>query len=216
MLILLAGTQKAVQVMASSTVVRREKCIILDAGHGEPDGGAISCTGTPESEINLEIALKLESLFRFMGYKTKMTRNTDASIYTQGETIAQKKISDLKERVRIVNNTPGGVLLSIHQNTFTDEQYRGAQVFYAGTTGSNQLAEALQNRLVAELMPESSRKSKQSKGIYLMEHIQCQGVLIECGFISNPQEDALLRDEYYQKKLCGIIATTVCAFLTEA
>ena len=139
---------------------------------------------------------------------------SDTSIYTKGETIAQKKISDLKERVRIVNKTENALLLSIHQNNFTDSRYSGAQVFYAGTEGSAQLAKLLQERLVSTLNPGSSRKCKKSDGVYLMEHIDCTGVLIECGFLSNAEEEAKLSCATYQKKLCCVIAATVSQYLS--
>ena len=140
-----------------------------------------------------------------------MIRTTDTSVYTKGETIAQKKASDLKERVRIVNETGNALLLSIHQNNFPDSRYSGAQVFYAGTQGSEALAKKLQQNLVN---PGSNRKSKKSDGVYIMEHIDCTGVLIECGFLSNAAEEARLRSPEYQKKLCCVIAATVREYLT--
>ena len=138
-----------------------------------------------------------------------MTRTSDVSIYTAGDTIARKKISDLKERVRIVNETPGAVFISIHQNQFSDSRYSGAQVFYAKTDGSKELGQKLQSELVTALNPGSNRKSKPISGVYLMENIQCTGVLIECGFLSNPREEAKLRDAGYQKRLCCVIGATL-------
>lgn len=214
MLALLAGSEKAIEVISASSADTRETCIVLDAGHGFPDGGAISCTGIAECDINLEITRKLEATFQLLGYKTKMIRETGESVYTQGTTIAQKKYSDLKERVRIVNETPNAILLSIHQNTFEDSRYSGPQVFYAATEGSSQLANVLQKNLESSLKPPKSRKAKQSRSVYLMEHISCTGLLIECGFISNPTEEALLRNQEYQQKLCGAIAVTIATFLT--
>ena len=189
-------------------------CIVIDPGHGGVDGGATSCTGQLESALNLELSLRLNDLFRFLGYDTKMIRTEDVSIYTKGETIAQKKISDLKERVRIVNQTEGSLLVSIHQNTFSDSRYHGAQVFYPSTPGSKDLADSLQGAFISCLKQGKSRKSKPCSGIYLMDHIQTTGVLIECGFLSNPEEEAKLRTPYYQKQLCGIIACCVSSFVS--
>ena len=214
MLTLAAGAEKVVPAMVTSFDEITRRCIILDAGHGFPDGGAISCTGVAESEINLNITKKLDAVLRLMGYNTKMLRSTNDSIYTQGHTIAQKKISDLKERVRIINETPDALLISIHQNTFSDSRYCGAQVFYAETKYSNVLANQLQENLVSLLNPGSNRKCKLSKGVYLMEHIECTGVLIECGFISNPEEEAKLQNEEYQKRLSMIIASAVSTFMS--
>ena len=176
---------RAVTVIAESRPIEREHCIVIDPGHGGEDGGATSCTGLVESTYNLDISLRLNDLLHLLGHDTKMTRTTDTSIYTKGETIAQKKASDLKERVRIVNETEHALLISIHQNNFSASRYSGAQVFYAGTEGSEALAKQLQSAFVSSLNPGSSRKSKKSDGIYLMEHIDCTGVLIECGFLSN-------------------------------
>ena len=210
MLVLVFGTEKVVETMSQSSRMDRHTCIILDAGHGGMDGGAVSCTGYPESGINLEIALRIEALFELMGYDTKMIRREDVSVHTKGETIAEKKISDLKERVRIVNETPGGVLVSIHQNTFQDSKYSGAQVFYAETDGSRELAERVQQMLSYSLDPMNGRKCKPSEGVYLMEHIKCTGILIECGFLSNMEEESRLRDAQYQKKLSASIVSAVC------
>lgn len=207
---------RAVTVIAESTPVPREHCIIVDPGHGGEDGGAISCTGIVESTYNLSISLRLNDLLHLLGYDTKIIRTTDISVYTKAETIAQKKISDLKERVRIANETENALLLSIHQNNFSDNRYSGAQVFYAGTEGSERLAKELQAALVSNLNPGSSRKSKKSDGVYLMEHIGCTGVLIECGFLSNPEEEAKLRSADYQQKLCCVIAATVSQYLSNA
>ena len=205
---------RAVTTLAESRPVEREHCIVIDPGHGGEDGGAVSRSGYPESGMNLEISLRLKDLLNLMGYQTKMIRTTDISVYTKGESLSQKKASDLKERVRCINETEGALLLSIHQNHFPDNRYSGAQVFYAGTEGSEELAKQLQSMLVSELNPGSSRRAKKSSGVYLMEHIQCPGVLIECGFLSNAAEEARLRDPDYQKKLCSVIAAVTSGYLS--
>lgn len=205
---------RAVTVLAENMPPVREHTIIIDAGHGGLDGGATSCTGVLESKFNLEISLRLNDLLHFLGYDTRMIRTEDISVYKTGQTISQKKASDLKERVRIVNETENALLLSIHQNHFPDDRYSGAQVFYAGTEGSQLLAKELQNNFVKYINPGSNRQEKKSSGIYLMEHIRCPGVLIECGFLSNPEEEAKLRSEEYQKILCCIIAATVDEYLS--
>ena len=205
---------RAVTVISQNAPPERKHCIVIDPGHGGEDGGAISCTGIPESTFNLEIALRLNDLFRLLGYETKMIRTSDISVYTKGETLSRKKMSDLKERVRITNETANSLLISIHQNIFPDSQYSGAQVFYADTAGSSRLAEKMQATFVDALNPGSRRQSKQASGIYLMEHITRPGILIECGFLSNPAEEAKLRDPQYQQKICCIIAVTTGSFLS--
>ncbi|MBQ9167972.1 MAG: N-acetylmuramoyl-L-alanine amidase [Oscillospiraceae bacterium] len=213
-LIITAAGNKAVSVVAENLPVERQHTIIIDAGHGGIDGGATSCTGMLESEINLAISLRLNDLFHLLGYETVMIRTTDTSVYTQGNTIASQKVSDLKERVRIVNSTGNGTLVSIHQNTFSDSRYNGAQVFYSENLESKALADALQRELITALNPGSNRKSKKADGIYLMEHIECTGILVECGFLSNPEEEAKLRSKEYQNRLCSVIAAVVCDYLT--
>lgn len=203
------GGSKVVSVLNTYAPIQRERTIIIDAGHGGVDGGATSCTGVLESQFNLEIALRLEDLCHLLGMDTRMIRRTDSSVYTNGDTIAQKKVSDLKERVRIVNETKNSVLISIHQNHYTDGKYHGAQVFYAPTEGSQQLANAIQSALLSTVNKGSNRQIKRADGVYLMQHIQCPGVLIECGFLSNPQEEYQLRSADYQKRLCVIIACTI-------
>ena len=203
----------AVSTIAQNSPVTREHRLVIDPGHGGIDGGATSCTGVLESRINLEISLRVNDLFRLLGYDTVMIRTGDESIHTEGNTIAAQKISDLKERVRIANETENAVLISIHQNTFSDSRYHGSQVFYAPTQGSDRLAEQLQQSLIACLEPDSNRKIKKADHVYLMQHINCTGVLIECGFLSNPEEDAKLRSKDYQKFLSAVIVSTCSQYL---
>lgn len=187
--------------------------VIIDAGHGGVDGGAVSCTGVYESAINLEISLKINDLMHLLGVQTIMIRDTDRSVYTSGDTIAAKKISDIKERVRVVNTAPNALLVSIHQNNFHDSRYSGAQVFYNACAESKELASIIQTAFRENLNSNNKRQIKRSSGVYLMEHINCPGILIECGFLSNSAEEAMLRNEVYQKKLSCMIAATVCQYL---
>ncbi len=211
-LLLAIGGNRAVTVLSLNAPVSNRKTVVIDAGHGGVDGGATSCTGVLESQFNLEIALKLDDLMHLLGINTVMIRTTDCSVYTQGETIAQKKVSDLKERVRIVNSTESALLISIHQNFFSDGKYSGAQVFYAPTEGSQDFAKQLQSALIQTVNPNSNRQIKKADGVYLMQHIACPAVLVECGFLSNPQEEYLLRDNVYQQKLCSVIASICSQF----
>lgn len=205
-----------VTIFSESTQTKREHCIIIDPGHGGVDGGASSCNGILESQLNLEIALRLHDLLYFLGFDSKMIRTDDVSVHTAGESIAQKKVSDLKERVRICNETDGAILVSIHQNYFSDSRYSGAQVFYAGSEQSRSFAKMMQTEMKRTLNTENTRESKKGQGIYLLEHIQCPGILIECGFLSNPEEEALLQSEDYQKKLCSVIAVNTVRFALDA
>ncbi|MBR4972557.1 MAG: N-acetylmuramoyl-L-alanine amidase, partial [Oscillospiraceae bacterium] len=145
------GADRAVTTIAENTPIEREQIIVIDAGHGGEDGGAVSCSGALESHINLQIALRLNDLLHLLGYETIMIRSTDISVYTEGSTIAARKVSDLKQRVRTVNQTKNAILISIHQNTFPDGKYSGAQVFYNQNVSAKELAERMQQTFVSHL-----------------------------------------------------------------
>jgi N-acetylmuramoyl-L-alanine amidase len=146
----------------------------------------------------------------FLGIDTYMIRSDDISVYTTGDTIAAKKISDLKERVRIVNETENAMLISIHQNYYKDSRYSGAQVFYHADAA---LAKQLQSAFVDTLNAASRRKAKKGDGMYLLQNINCPAALIECGFLSNAQEEASLRTDVYQKKICCVIGCVVSCYI---
>ena len=188
--------------------VTRAAPLILDAGHGGEDGGAVSVTGVPESRVNLEIVQKLRDTLALYGVDPVVLREEDVSLHDpEASTLREKKRSDLKNRVRAVEAVEGGTLLSIHQNSYPGSQYRGAQVFYAPTGGSRELAELLQTALREELQPDNDRQAKPiPESVYLMNHVSCPAVLVECGFLSNPEEEALLRDGGYQRQLAAVLA----------
>ena len=188
--------------------VTRAAPLILDAGHGGEDGGAVSVTGVPESRVNLEIVQKLRDTLALYGVDPVVLREEDVSLHDpEASTLREKKRSDLKNRVRAVEAVEGGTLLSIHQNSYPGSQYRGAQVFYAPTGGSRELAELLQMALREELQPDNDRQAKPiPESVYLMNHVSCPAVLVECGFLSNPEEEALLRDGGYQRQLAAVLA----------
>lgn len=208
-------TSKTVAAFSEIEPLKNRHCFIIDAGHGGVDGGAVSCTGAYESHLNLEIAIRLNDLMHLLGYDTIMIRTTDISIYTYGDTIAAKKSSDLKERVRIVNETQNAILLSIHQNHYSDSYYSGAQMFYPKTAGSKELAGMLQNAFHKTLNHNNNRQIKPVQGVYLMRNINKTGVLIECGFLSNYEEESKLRSEEYQKKICCVIAGACSEYLLD-
>ena len=189
--------------------------VVIDAGHGGEDGGACSANGVRESGINLEISLRLNDLLHFLGVRTVMVRDADVSISTEGSTIAQRKVSDIRNRVKLVENAPNALLVSIHQNHFSESKYRGAQVFYAATQGSQVLAEALQDALCTQVDPNNHRVCKQVQDVYLMKHITCPAVLVECGFLSNAEETRLLQSPEYQKKMAAALACCIKRYTEE-
>lgn len=182
--------------------------LIIDAGHGGEDGGAISLSGVPESQLNLAIAQRVDLVMGLYGAPSVMLRQADISLHSpQSRTLREKKVSDLHNRVKLVAQQQNGVLLSIHQNSFPSGKYSGAQVFYASTQGSRQLAEAMQGTLRVAADPLNTRQvAAIAKSVYLMNHIDCPAVLVECGFLTNPTEDRLLQDSGYQRKLAAAMA----------
>lgn len=209
------GGSRAVTVMVENMPINRDVVFVIDAGHGGEDGGAVSCTGVRESVINLQIALRLEDLMHLLGYETVMIRASDCDLHTAGNSIGERKLSDLKERVQIVNETENAVLISIHQNMFSESKYSGAQMFYNDHCGAKELAQRLQAAFVQMLNPGSNRKCKPVDSIYLLEHIDRPGVLVECGFLSNATEERKLRDGEYQKQICCVIAAVLAEFAFE-
>ena len=204
------------QAEAAANWHEQTQVLILDAGHGGEDGGAVAPDGTVEADINLEIALRVNDLFALLGQRTRMLRIQDVSLHdTDAATIAARKASDIRARVRLTEETPKAVLLSIHQNHFPESKYRGAQVFYAAADGSRALAERLQTALGTQLDPDNHRACKKAGEIYLLKHVSCPAVLVECGFLSNPAEEALLRTPEYQKKLAAVLCCGMLEFLEE-
>lgn len=182
--------------------------VILDAGHGGEDGGAVSITGVPESQLNLEIVRKLRDILALYGTDPILLREEDVSLHDESaSTLREKKRSDLQNRVAAVEAVEGATLISIHQNTYPSSRYHGAQVFYAPTDGSQALAEGFQAALRDRLQPDNERAAKKiPDSVYLMNHITCPAVLVECGFLTNPQEEAMLLDQGYQRQLAAVLA----------
>lgn len=183
--------------------------LVIDAGHGGEDGGAVSPGGVIESGVNLSIARRMDLLAGLYGVPAVMLRSEDVSLHSEdARTLREKKVSDLHNRVDMVENTENAVLISIHQNTYPSGKYRGAQVFYSNERLSAQWAELTQETLRLSLNQENQREAKViPDSIYLMNHITCPALLVECGFLSNPEEEQLLQSELYQTKLAVSIVS---------
>ena len=167
----------------------------------------------PRQDINLSIAKRVQVLANFFGVPTAMTRPDENALdYNPSRTVRENRIADIKAREKLVNSIPSPVFLSIHLNKFSDAQYHGAQVFYStGNVQGKPLAEQIQQCLIDGCDPLNHRKAKQAdSAIYLMKKLDCPAVIIECGFLSNPAEEARLRDEAYHKQLA---AAVICGYL---
>ena len=194
---------------AMAVMQKGSRIVVIDAGHGGEDGGAVAASGAVESGINLAIAQRLNALLQLLGEETVMIRTEDVSIYSEdAQTLRQKKASDLKNRVALVNGTPGAVLISIHQNSLpSSPRVHGAQVFFATTEQSDTLAASVQQALNAGVNVSNEKHEKQIDAtIYLMKHVNCPAILVECGFLSNAQEAERLQEAEYQQQLAVSIA----------
>ena len=183
--------------------------VIVDAGHGGFDGGATSLDGRDEKDFNLAIALKLAEKLRADGFTVLMTRTDDTGTEDPGlGTLREKKVSDIRNRMKLMNETANCIFISIHQNFFADQSCHGAQVFYSGNDpASRSLASCIQKSIALSLQPDNTREIKKSdRSVYLMYHAEKPAVLVECGFLSNRQDLENLSDEQYQKKLCFAIS----------
>lgn len=189
--------------------------IVIDAGHGGIDGGTVGVSGVLERDLNLAIARKCELLLTLFGVEVVMTRHDAESLDDgTGATIAQRKAADIKMRVAIAN-AGADALISVHMNSFPDPQYWGTQVFYSmNDPASATLAESLQTAARKMLAPENARESKAADDrIYLLRHTTIPAVIVECGFLSNPAEEAKLCDNSYQNAVAAAICVGTLDFL---
>lgn len=189
--------------------------LVLDPGHGGEDGGAVSPDGIAESQINLDISLKIRDLFRLCGQPVVMIREDDRSMDSGEATVHQRKSADLKKRVQIVNETEQALLLSIHQNSLPSSSVtHGAQIFWNRVDDAETLAEIVQQDLNLWINPGNEKHTKEiPTSVYLMKHITAPGILVECGFLSNPEETKQLQTKNYQIKLATAITAGVLQYL---
>lgn len=195
------------EVQETAALTDNACTLILDAGHGGEDGGAVSADGMIEADVNLQIAQRLQALAVLTGVPVMMTRDSADIVYPDtATTTAQRKVADQKQRVEQINAVSNAVLISVHQNFFPSTSPCGSQVLYAATDGSDALGELMHDNLNAYLNPENRRVAAPiSEKIYLMRNIHCPAVLVECGFLSNPEEAARLADPGYETKLAAVI-----------
>ncbi len=191
------------ELVETMTLPVSNKVIVLDAGHGTPDEGATSSDGTSEASINLKITLKLQKLLESSGATVILTRFDENAIYElDAKTISQKKVSDIKNRVKIGNESSADVFVSIHLNKIPEKQYYGWQTFYKdGNDDSKLLATSIQNNLNTAINTTNNRVPLKLDNVYIMKHVEIPIALVECGFLSNDAEESLLVTDEYQNKL---------------
>lgn len=193
-------TNKTIMTMATPV---SSKTIIVDAGHGGEDGGAVSDNGVSEAEINLKIALKLQQLLEQSGSNVVLTRSDDNAIYdVDKKTLREKKNSDIRNRVKIGNNSSADIFVSIHLNKIPENQYYGWQTFFKdGNEDGKLLATCIQSNLNETIQKENKRVPLKISNVYIIKHVEIPTVIVECGFLSNSQEEKLLQQEEYQNRL---------------
>lgn len=193
-------------------VAKQKDCIVVDVGHGGFDSGKIGVNGELEKDINLQVALKLKKTLEDMGMSVIMTREDDQGLYD--ENASNKKAQDLQRRCELINQEKPLMTISIHQNSYTSPEIKGAQVFYYTTSSKSQkLAEILQKTLIEQVDPQNHREAKANDSYYLLKKTDSVIVIVECGFLSNPQEAEKLSDEEYQQKMADAICAGINKYL---
>lgn len=194
-----------------------ENIVFSNASHGGFDGGAVAGDGTVEKDINLNISLTLAKFLKQNGFRVIMTREADVSTEdTESPQIASKKRNDLKNRLKLMSDYPDAVFVSIHLNKFTTSSAFGSQVFYSKSDESAVLADKIQKAIVSLIQPDNTRVNKQAtSSTYLLYNATVPAVLVECGFLSNASELALLKQPDYQNKMAFSIYTGILEYFKE-
>ena len=191
-----------------------QKVVVLDAGHGGSDPGKIGVSGTKEKDINLSVTYKTKELLEQNGITVVLTRTEDQGL--SDASAKNKKLSDLEQRCRIINESGAAFAVSIHQNSYSDPSVRGAQVFYYKSSAEGEkLAEALQTVFNETISREKNRQIKENTSYYLLIHVKCPIVIAECGFLSNPDEEQKLSGDTYQAQVAEALAKGILEYLGE-
>lgn len=210
-------SKKGIEVMKHKTSPNKEKdkiTIVIDAGHGGFDPGKVGVNNALEKEINLSIAKKLKSFLEQNDIKVIMTREDDNGLYKESD--KNKKREDLKNRVAIINSSNAVLAISIHQNSFPQEKYKGTQVFYHEKSEDGKiLADIIQERIKKSLKDDNKRMAKSNDSYYMLKKSNCPLIIVECGFLSNWEEATLLCDDFYQEKMAWAIHLGVMEYINK-
>lgn len=212
-------TRRAVDAINNEVLFNEnKKTILIDAGHGGEDGGTVGVNGVYEKNINFAIAEELNRQLKQQNFQTIMMREGDALIGDNSlGTIAERKRSDTKIRLDLIRQNGDCIYVSIHQNYFQEAKYKGAQIFYSDKNEESAiLAEAIRSSIVSETQPENTRQNKiADQNIYILFHCEVPAVLVECGFLSNPEEAEKLVSTAYQKQIATAIYDGICDYIYE-
>ncbi|MGF7145821.1 N-acetylmuramoyl-L-alanine amidase [Anaerotaenia torta] len=190
----------------------RQSIVVIDPGHGGRDPGKIGVNNALEKDINLSISLKLKELLAQKKIQVIVTREEDVGLYSESD--SNKKRADLNARVALIKESNADIAISIHQNSFTEEYVKGAQVFYYSTSEQGKrLAQIMQETLVETLADGNHRKAKPNSNYFMLQKVECPLVIVECGYLSNREEAALLIDDEYQGKMAQAICQGILAYL---
>lgn len=192
----------------------KQKTIVIDSGHGGVDPGKVGVTGVLEKDVNLQIAKKVEAKLKTKGYHVIMTRTEDVGLYSEGD--LNKKVADLKKRIEIIHESNPVFAVSIHQNSFPSGSVNGAQVFYyTKSEEGKRIAEIMQESIVEGIGDGNHRKAKANDSYYMLKKTNCPLMIVECGFLSNAEEEHLLSNDEYQEKMAGAIVSGIEKCITQ-
>lgn len=193
---------------------RETKIVVIDVGHGGFDPGKVSADNLLEKDINLAIALRLKAYLEAQDCQVYLTREEDCSL--SDPDAKNKKQSDMHNRVTFVEELQPELMISIHQNSFSTTKEHGAQTFYYHTSDSSHLlAECVQKSLIESVDPDNTRQEKSNDSYYILKNVSCPAIIVECGFLSNPTESALLNTDIYQDKIAYAISKGVRTYLNQ-
>ena len=204
--------KEAAEYVTGRNVKAEQPCVVIDAGHGGEDPGKVGINGTPEKDLNLQIALLVKEYLEENDVKVVMTRENGEGLNDAGA--SNKKVQDMKRRIELIEKTAPVVAVSIHQNSYPEEYVHGAQVFfYSGSTEGQELAERIQTQLVKKVDPENKRQIKANDSYYLLKKTGTPIVIVECGFLSNREEAEKLCTDEYQEKIAWAINMGILQYL---
>lgn len=216
LLLLLAGlifaNRKLEEYVSSEKIERKENTVIIDPGHGSSDPGKVGINGALEKDINLSISKKVKKKLEKKGYEVIMTREKDEVLDGAGE--EGQKVKDMKARVELINNTAPALAISIHQNSYPQADIHGAQVFYYTHSEEGEAAACVVQEALLEVDPDNTRQIKANDTYYLLKRTKVPTIIVECGFLSNPEEAEKLGSDEYQKKLADAIVSGTEQYLS--